>query len=79
MNEQNFYYKKIDRNFAKADFKEMKGVLTSEGKYTTASGIKALKTNPFSGGVLGKTKLDKPLNALSAWNSKALEAEDIFF
>ena len=71
--------RKVDRIFARGDFKNMKAVVQGGGKYNSVSGIKALKTNPFSGGVIGKTKLDKPLNALSKLNSAALEAEDVFF
>lgn len=69
----------VDRAFARNDFKNMKGVVQGGGKYNTVTGIKAMKTNPFSGGVIGKTRLDKPLNALSKLNSAALEAEDTFF
>lgn len=71
--------RKVDRIFARGDFKNMKAIVQGGGKYNSVSGIKALKTNPFSGGVIGKTKLDKPLNALSKLNSAALEAEDVFF
>ena len=71
--------RKVDRIFARGDFKNMKAIVQEGGKYNSVSGIKALKTNPFSGGVIGKTKLDKPLNALSKLNSAALEAEDVFF
>src|SRR5699024_11078804 len=56
-----------------------KGVIQGGGKYNSVTGIKAMKTNPFSGGVIGKTRLDKPLNALAKLNSAALEAEDTFF
>lgn len=69
----------VDRAFARNDFKNMKGVVQGGGKYNTVTGIKAMKTNPFSGGVIGKTRLDKPLNALAKLNSAALEAEDTFF
>lgn len=69
----------VDRAFARNDFKNMKGVVQGGWKYNTVTGIKAMKTNPFSGGVIGKTRLDKPLNALSKLNSAALEAEDTFF
>ena len=69
----------VDRAFARNDFKNMKGVVQGGGKYNSVTGIKAMKTNPFSGGVIGKTRLDKPLNALAKLNSAALEAEDTFF
>lgn len=68
---------KADRAFARTEFDKMQEEL-SGSKYdmTSYDALQRAKDNPFSGGILGKLHLDKPLNWINSKNSAALEGED---
>lgn len=68
---------KEDRAFARTEFDKMQQEL-SGSKYdmTSYDALQRAKDNPFSGGILGKLHLDKPLNWIDNKNSTALEYED---
>lgn len=74
---KSLFTNKEDRAFARTEFDKMQEEL-SGSKYdmTSYDALQRAKDNPFSGGILGKLHLDKPLNWINAKNSAALEGED---
>lgn len=74
---KSLFTNKKDRAFARTEFDKMQEEL-SGSKYdmTSYDALQRAKDNPFSGGILGKLHLDKPLNWINAKNSAALEGED---
>lgn len=74
---KSLFTNKKDRAFARTEFDKMQEEL-SGSKYdmTSYDSLQRAKDNPFSGGILGKLHLDKPLNWINAKNSAALEGED---
>lgn len=74
---KSLFTNKKDRIFARSEFDKMQEEL-SGSKYdmTSYDALQRAKDNPFSGGILGKLHLDKPLNWINAKNSAALEGED---
>lgn len=74
---KSLFTNKKDRAFARTEFDKMQEEL-SGSKYdmTSYDALHRAKDNPFSGGILGKLHLDKPLNWINAKNSAALEGED---
>lgn len=74
---KSLFTNKEDRAFARTEFDKMQEEL-SGSKYdmTSYDALQRAKDNPFSGGILGKLHLDKPLNWINSKNSAALEGED---
>lgn len=74
---KSLFTNKEDKAFARAEFDKVQEE-ASGSKYdmTSYDALQRAKDNPFSGGILGKLHLDKPLNWLNSKNSAALEYED---
>lgn len=74
---KSLFTNKEDRAFARTEFDKMQEEL-SGSKYdmTSYDALQRAKDNPFSGGILGKLHLDKPINWINSKNSAALEGED---
>ena len=74
---KSLFTNKEDKAFARAEFDKVQEE-ASGSKYdmTSYNALQRAKDNPFSGGILGKLHLDKPLNWLNSKNSAALEYED---